>query len=99
MWRRKGAPQVLLDLNLSSNLLLHLALDDLGLVETFEGEDVARRALCADHVHTAKLAFSEWPAHVKVGQVPFARRAIPINPRCVLARAEESTKKRLTRRH
>lgn len=66
------APQVLLDLNLPTNLLLHLALDDFGLVETFEGEDVAWGALGADHVHAAKLAFSEWTAHVKVGQVPLA---------------------------
>ena len=68
-------PEVLLDFNLAADLLLHAGLDDLGLVETLEGEDVVWLDLGADHVDPTKFALAERAADVKVGEVPFSRWA------------------------
>ncbi len=62
-------PEVLLDFNLATDLLLHSGLDDLGLVETLEGENVIWLDLGADHVDPTKLAFAKRAADVKVGKV------------------------------
>lgn len=69
--------EVLLDLDLATDLLLHSGLDDLGLVEALEGEDVIWLDLGADHVNAAKFALSQGAADVKVGKMPFAGGAGP----------------------
>jgi hypothetical protein len=68
-------PEILLDFDLATDLLLHSGLDDLGLVETLEGEDIIWLDLGADHVHAAEFAFAQGTADVKVGEVPFSRGA------------------------
>ena len=65
-------PEVLLDFDLATDLLLHSGLDDLRLVETLEGEDVFWLDFRADHVNPTKFAFAERAADVKVGKVPFS---------------------------
>ena len=59
--------EVLLDLDLATDLLLYSRLDDLGLVETLEGEDVLWLDLGANHVDTTEFTFSQRPADIKVG--------------------------------
>ena len=68
-------PEVLLDFNLPTDLLLHSGLDDLRLVEAFESEDVFWLDLGADHVNSTKFAFAERAANVKVGEMPFSSGA------------------------
>ena len=68
-------PEILLDFDLATDLLLYSGLDDLGLVETLEGENVVWLDLGANHINTAKLAFAQRATDVKVGEVPFARGA------------------------
>lgn len=50
--------QVLLDLNLATNLLFDARLDNLGFVEALEADDVMRFRLGAHHVHMAELALA-----------------------------------------
>ena len=68
-------PEVLLDFDLTTDLLLDSRLDNLGLVETLEGEDVIWLDLGANHVNAAEFAFAQGAADVKVGEVPFSRGA------------------------
>ena len=64
--------EVLLDFDFTTDLLFHSRLDDLRLVETFEGEDIFRLDLGANHVDATKFAFAQRPANVKVGKMPFS---------------------------
>ena len=68
-------PEVLLDFDLTTDLLLDSRLDNLGLVETLEGEDVIWLDLGANHVNATEFAFAQGAADVKVGEVPFSRGA------------------------
>jgi hypothetical protein len=68
-------PEMGLDLDLAPDLLLDLVLDDLGFVQTFEGEDILRWGAGADHVDTAEFAFSEGLADFEVGEMPFSSRS------------------------
>ncbi len=70
-------PEVLLDFDLATDLLLYSGLHDLGFVEALEGEDVFWLDLGADHVDAAKFAFAQRTADIKVGKVPFSRGACP----------------------
>lgn len=63
--------EVLLDLNLATNLLFDTGLNNFGFIETFESQDVARRAFRADHVDTAEFAFTERTTDIEVGEMPF----------------------------
>ena len=63
--------KVLLDLNLTPDLLLDFIVDNFGLVLTFESQDEMRLDLCSNHIHASELALPEWPANVKVMQTPF----------------------------
>lgn len=69
--------EVLLDFDFATDLLLHSGLDDLGLVETLEGEDIFWLDFCADHVDATKFAFTQRAANVKVGEVPLSGGASP----------------------
>ena len=64
--------QVLLDFDLTTDLLFHSGLDDLGLVETLESEDIFWLNLGANHVDTAKFAFAQRSANVKVSKMPLS---------------------------
>ena len=64
--------EVLLDFDFTTDLLLHSGLDDLGLVETFESEDIIWFDLGANHVDAAKFAFAQRSANIKVGKMPFS---------------------------
>jgi hypothetical protein len=74
------SPQVLLDFNLTTDLLLDLALDDFRLVETLESNNVLRRAFCSDHVDPTEFSFTQGSTHVKVGQMPLTGGAVTIVP-------------------
>lgn len=69
--------EVLLDFDFATDLLLHSGLDDLGLVETLEGEDVFWLDLRANHVDATEFAFTQRAADVKVGKVPLSGGASP----------------------
>lgn len=64
-----GVPQVRLDLNLPPQLVLHVALAQLRLVQHLERHDVAA-GLFARQVDVAKLALAQRPANVKVVEPP-----------------------------
>ena len=73
-------PQVLLNLDLAPDLLLHLVLDDLRLVQALEREDVLGLDLRPHHVHPPKLALPQRTPNVKVGQPPFPRWPRSVHP-------------------
>jgi hypothetical protein len=52
-------PEVLLDFDLATDLFLHSGLDDFGLVETLESEDVIWLDVGADDVNRTKFAFAK----------------------------------------
>ena len=65
-------PEVLLDFDFTTDLLLHSGLDDLRLVETLESEDIFWLDLGANHVDAAKFAFAQRPTNIKVGKMPLS---------------------------
>lgn len=70
--------EVLLNLDFASYLFLDPRLYNLLFVEAFEGEDIVGFDLCADHVHVAKPAFTQWAANVKVVKVPVTGWPFPM---------------------
>lgn len=66
--------KILLDLYLTTDLLLDAGLDDFGFVQTFKGKDVFGLALGADHVNATKLALTERSTDVKGRKIPFTGR-------------------------
>lgn len=59
------SPEVLLDLNFPSHLLLHLVLFDLVLHQAFNGTDKMRRCSRPSEVDSSKLASTEFPADLE----------------------------------
>lgn len=57
--------EVLLDFNFTSDLFLDFGLNDLRFVEGFQGKNVVRLALRADHIDATEFAFTKWSAHVE----------------------------------
>lgn len=60
-----GVTEVLLDLNLATDLFLNLAGHNLLLVETLEGNNKVRGGLGTGQVDTTKLALAKWTADLE----------------------------------
>lgn len=69
-------PQILLNLNLPSYLLLNFAIYDLGLVQALESYDEMRGSVCARQVNASKLSFAKWTADGEVNQTLRSRRGM-----------------------
>lgn len=65
--KRSDPPEILLDLDLPSDLLLYSVLEDLGLHQAFQRDDVLR-ALRPRQVDTTELSSSQRFSDFKVGQ-------------------------------
>jgi hypothetical protein len=64
--QNKGSPQVLLDLNLPSDLLLHASRYDFLLVQAFQGEDEFVLSLRTAQVYSSELPLAERSANVQI---------------------------------
>lgn len=64
--------QVLLDLDLATDLLLASTISDFFLVETFESKDEMRFLFRPDHVYTTEFTLAKRSTDVEVTKIPFA---------------------------
>ena len=64
----EGVPKILLDFDFSPDLLLHLARDDLRLVQTLERDDKMRGGFGSREINSAEFALSERSADSEGGQ-------------------------------
>ena len=62
--------KILLNLNLSSHLLLNLVLHDLGLIKSLQSKNEFGRFFRPDHVNATELALAEWSTNFKRVEVP-----------------------------
>lgn len=74
--------EIALDLNLSSNLLLHSALLQFRLMEDFEGTNEAGRALLCQ-IYSSKLSFTQWLANFKHTEMQLLRCWLLVDRWCV----------------
>ena len=64
----EGVPEILLDFDFTPDLLLHLAGDDLRLVQTLERDDKMRGGFGSREINSAEFALSERSADSEGGQ-------------------------------
>lgn len=67
-----------MDFNFASYLLFDSGLDDFGLVEAFESDDIAWFALCPDHVNATEFSLPKWPSYFEGVKIPFAGRSFTV---------------------
>lgn len=67
-------PQVLLNFNLASDLLLDFRFNDFGFIKSLESKDVPWLAFGSHHVYAPEFAFSERSTYLKVMEGPFTSR-------------------------
>jgi hypothetical protein len=63
-------PQIALNLDLSSDLLLDLARDELGLVHAFESDDIVRLDFCPSEIDPTELSLAERTADLELRERP-----------------------------
>lgn len=87
------SPEVTLNLNFSSDLLLDLAGDDLGLVHALEGDDVVRSYLGPSEVDPTELSLSEWTTDLELGERPVVMLAGTTGVKGTVRRESQSARK------
>ena len=74
MFYNTPLPEVRLDLDLSSELMFHLSLDQLRFEEDFQRDDVLA-LLFSGQVNVSELSFAQRSAYVEVVQGPVVTRS------------------------
>ena len=74
MFYNTPLPEVRLNLNLSSELMFHLSLDQLRFEEDFQRDDVLA-LLFSGQVNVSELSFAQRSAYVEVVQSPVVTRS------------------------